>query len=227
MTGAAQTSGCAVIVDVFRAFTCASIMLHYRPAQLRLEQDPRQCLLLKRGQGYLAVGENEGVPLEGFDLGNSPGEIAARGREFFAGRKVVLRTSAGVRGIFAAREHAKSIWAGSYTTAGALARAITRESPRQVQLVAMGWGGRERTPEDEQCARYLHSLLDPDLGYDHAAALEEIMAHESARKFLRGDHEHFPPGDVAWCLQRDLFDFAMKVDSSGGTLRLIRENSAG
>ncbi len=211
-----------VIVDVFRAYTCASIILHYCPAELRLEMDPEQCMLLKRGQGYLAVGEIDGVPVEGFDLGNSPSALAARGREFFEGRKVVLRTSAGVRGVFAAREKAGSIWAGSFTTAGALAGVIAREAPAEVNIVAMGWSGREQTPEDENLALCLHSLLDPQVVYDHGAALKEILSHESARKFLRADREHFPAEDVVWCLQRDLFNFAMKVDNAAGILRLIK-----
>ncbi len=225
LAGATGADGCTVVIDVFRAYTCASIMLSFSPAELRLEEDPAQCLRLKGNQDYLAVGEIDGVPVEGFDLGNSPSAIAARGREFFEGRKVVLRTSAGVRGVFAAREKADSIWAGSYTTAGALARVLRREAPEKVHLVAMGWSGQGKTPEDEQCALCLHSLLDRSVAYNHAAALGEIMGHEAARKFLRGDKEHFPAEDVSWCLQRDLFDFAMKVDDSAGALRILRINS--
>ena len=91
----------------------------------------------------------------------------------------------------------------------------------------MGWSGQISTPEDENCAHCLHSLLDPAVNYDHVAALAEIMRHESALKFLRGDKEHFPPEDVSWCLQRDLFDFAMKVDDAEGSLRILRVDSAG
>ncbi|MBW7995197.1 MAG: 2-phosphosulfolactate phosphatase [Candidatus Glassbacteria bacterium] len=222
LSGAVGARGCVVIVDVFRACTCASIILSFVPAELRLEEDPETCLRLKRDDGFLAVGELEGVTVQGFDMGNSPSRIAGAGKESFADRRVVLRTSAGVRGVFAAREQATGIWAGSYTTVSALAKALTKSSPAEVTIVAMGWSGRGRSPEDEHCAACLYSLLDQSAGYDHAAALQEIMRHESARKFLRGDKDHFPVDDVTWCLQRDLFAFAMKVEDKDGILRLVK-----
>ena len=211
-----------MIVDVFRAFTCASLMLNFGVDELRLEQDVAECLRLQADDSYLAVGEIDGVPVEGFDLGNSPSRIANQGREFFAGRKVVLRTSAGVRGVFAARLHSDQVWAASYTTASALASALKQTVPPEVGIVAMGWGGEGKCPEDEHCALLIHSLLDPEVEYDHSRALVEILADESAQKFLRADRKHFPPEDVAWCLQRDLFGFAMKIDDSEGVLRVVK-----
>lgn len=224
LEGAAGADNCAVIVDVFRAFTCASVLLHYEVAELRLEHDASQCLRLKENEGYLAVGEIDGVTVAGFDLGNSPAGIAAAGPEFFRGRKVALRTSAGVQGVFAARKRCDQVWAGSFTTARTLAKAISRDNPAQMHIVAMGWNGKDRMPEDEHCALYIHSLLDPAVNYDHTQALREILGHESARKFLRADKEHFPPADVTWCLQRDLYDFAMKIDTSAGYLTLVKAN---
>jgi 2-phosphosulfolactate phosphatase len=222
LDGAASARGCAVIVDVFRAYTCAALMLSGRPDELRLEEDVDLCLRLRREKGYMAVGEVNGVKVAGFDLGNTPSGIGEKGRGFFAGRQIVLRTSAGVRGAFAAKENCRSVWAVSYPTVGATARVLRNEDPAEVHIVAMGWGGEGRSPEDERCADCLHSMLEPAQNYDHASALAEILADESARKFLRGDSEHFPPEDVAWCLQRDLFDFAMRVEDSDGVLRLVR-----
>jgi 2-phosphosulfolactate phosphatase len=222
LSGAEAARGCTVIIDVFRAFTCAGVILHLGAEELRLERDAETCLRLKAAQAYLAVGEIDGVTVEGFDLGNSPARIAAAGRDKFAGRGVALRTSAGVAGVFAARNAASRIWAGSFTTARALAQVIRRENPEDVTLVAMGWNGVDRMPEDEHCARYLHSLLDPAVEYDHAAALVEILGHESAQKFFRGDKPHFPPEDITWCLHRDLFDFALRVEDSGGVLRVVK-----
>jgi phosphosulfolactate phosphohydrolase-like enzyme len=222
LSGAAQARGCAVVVDVFRAFTCASVMLDLGVAELRLEEDVDKCLCLQSGEGYTAIGEIKGVTVEGFAMGNSPSRIALRGRDYFAGRKVVLRTSAGVRGVFAARNHCEQVWAGSYTTAGALARILKQAVPQEVSIVAMGWGGEGTSPEDEYCALLIHSLLDPALRYDHSAALLKILADESAQKFLRADKDHFPPEDVPWCLQRDLFSFAMRIDEVDGVLRVVK-----
>ncbi len=211
LSGAADCSNTAVIVDVFRAFTCSSILLHYEVERLILEQNPEKALALKKNSGYLALGEIGGVMVPGFDFGNSPSEIAEAGREFFRGKKIVQRTSAGVRGIFSAVENCRTVYAAAFTTAKALAGLLKKENPSQVHLVAMGHAGEIPTPEDEHCAAYIHSLLDPGSTYDHAGALAQILSHESAQKFLRGDKPHFPPTDVTWCLQRDIFPFAMKI----------------
>ena len=218
--GAAACSGTAVIVDVFRAFTCSSILLHYGVERLVLEQDPGKALELKKNAGFLALGEIDGVMVPGFDFGNSPSEIAGAGKDFFRGKKIVQRTSAGVRGIFSAVENCKSVYAAGFTTAKAVAGLLKKENPPQVHIVAMGHAGEFPTPEDEQCASYIQNLLDPASHYDHTSALAEILSHESAQKFLRGDKGHFPPTDVTWCLQRDVFPFAMKVFTSPEGLEL-------
>ena len=47
-----------------------------------------------------------------------------------------------------------------------------------------------------------------------AAALQRVVDHECTQKFLRGDQAHYPASDPIYCLQRDLFGFAMKIDDS-------------
>jgi len=224
LAGAAECRDTAVIVDVFRAFTCASILLHYEVGRLLLAESPEAALKLKQEKGYLALGEVGGKMVEGFDFGNSPSEITTAGAEFFRRKYVVQRTSAGVRGIFAALEHCDTVYAAGFTTAAALARLIRLEKHPEIHIAAMGQDALSITPEDEQCASYIQHLLDPQISYDHLAALREILSHESARKFLRGDKAHFPAADVTWCLQRDLFPFAMQVHPAedGPELRKVR-----
>lgn len=220
LTGALAARHTAVIIDVFRAYTCSSFLLHFGAGRVVLEEDPGRALELKRKHGWLAIGEVDGITVEGFDLGNSPGDIVAAGKAFFEGKTVVQRTSAGVRGAFAAARRCETVYIGAYTTAASLARIIRAQNPPEVHLVAMGWNADEPVPEDDCCADYLHSLLDPSHTYDHVAALSEILDHESARKFLRGDKPHFPRTDVTWCLQRDIFPWAVRVIRTDAGLEL-------
>ncbi|MBN2289235.1 MAG: 2-phosphosulfolactate phosphatase [Candidatus Glassbacteria bacterium] len=220
LEGAAAARDTAVVIDVFRAFTCSAMLLSYGVERLLVEEDPARVLELKKSRGYLALGEIGGVMVEGFDLGNSPSEIAAAGPEYFRGRTVMQRTSAGVRGIHAAIGSCGRVFAAAYSTARAAAGALRRAGPAQVHLVAMGDSGAEPVPEDEECAAYLHHLLDPCQPYDHLESLQKILGHESARKFLRGDRAHYPPADVAWCLQRDIFPFAMQAVPGGHGVEL-------
>lgn len=219
LPGAQQATGIAVVIDVFRAFTCAACMVHLGATEILLLAEPEPVLELKRVEGCLAVGEVGGRMVPGFDLGNSPAEILAAGREFFAGRVVAQRTSAGVTGAVAAARSADLVILGSYVTAGAIARHIRDQAHPidRVTLVAMGSGGEERTPDDECCADYLEHLL-AGRPYDHTAALRQIIAHECTQKFLRTDQDHFPAADAIYCLQRDLFNFVLLAAPENGRL---------
>ena len=219
LAGAHQAEGIAVVIDVYRAFTSAALMTHLGAEKIVLLAEPEAVLKLKREKGYLAVGEVDGKKVPGFELGNSPSRILAAGRDFFAGRTVAQRTSAGVTGAVAAARRSDAVILGSYVTAAAIARYIGGLSPppEVVSLVAMGDGGKEVTPDDEACADYLEHLLT-DRPYDHTAALRRVVEHECTQKFLRGDQPHFPPTDPLYCLQRDVFDFVLVAAQEDGQL---------
>lgn len=219
LAGAHQAKGVAVVIDVYRAFTSAALMTHLGAEKIILLAEPEAVLKLKREKGYLAVGEVDGKKVPGFDLGNSPSRILAAGRDFFAGRTVAQRTSAGVTGAVAAARRSDAVILGSYVTAAAIARYIGGLSPppEVVSLVAMGADGQEVTPDDEACADYLEHLLT-DRPYDHTAALRRVVEHECTQKFLRGDQPHFPPTDPLYCLQRDVFDFVLVAAQEDGQL---------
>lgn len=227
LAGARQAEGLVVVIDVLRAFTSAAFMSYLGAHKIVLLAEPEAVLQLKRDKGFLAVGEVGGKRVPGFDLGNSPSRILAAGRDLFAGRKVALRTSAGVTGAVTASQmatgpgghSASGLILGSYVTARAIARYIHRllPAPEVVSLVAMGNAGTEVTPDDAACADYLEHLLT-GRAYDHVAALRRIIEHECTQKFLRADQAHFPPADPVYCLQRDLFDFVLAAKLEDGHL---------
>jgi len=219
LAGAREAEGIAVVIDVFRAFTSAAVMMHLGADKIILLVDSDAVLERKAEKGCLAVGEIGGKMVPGFDLGNSPSRILAAGRALFEGRTVAQRTSAGVTGAVAASRRSDVVILGSYVTASAVARYVQELAPppAAVSLVAMGAGGEKLTPEDEACADYIEHLLT-GRPYDHVAALRRIVEHECTQKFLRGDREHFPPGDPIYCLQRDLFDFVAVAALEGENL---------
>lgn len=219
LSGAQEAEGIAVVIDVLRAFSSAAYLMHLGAARIVLMAEPEEVLRFKAETGALAVGEIGGKMVDGFDLGNSPARILAAGRTFFSGKTVAQRTSAGVTGALAAARRADQVVLGSYVTAGATARYLLglSPSPETVSLIAMGNAGREITPDDEGCANYLEHLL-AGTPYDHASVLQEIVGHECAQKFLRGDQAHFPPADPVYCLQRDLFDFVLTARLEEGLL---------
>ena len=225
--GAAEARGTAVVIDVFRAFTCAPLFVHFGVSRLILEADPAEATALRRAHpDWLLAGEVNEVPIEGGDLSNSPSEILQRGDVFFRGKTLVHRTTAGVTGATAALKHADEVLLGGFLTAGSTARHLRERGPATVTLVAMGSRGTEPSPEDEACAAYLEHLLT-GRPYDHLAAMEEILFHPAARKFLRGDKLHLPPEDPVLCLQRDLLDMVLGIEMEEGRVVVRRRDRAG
>lgn len=207
--GARAAEGVAVVIDVFRAFTCEPLMFHCGARRVVLQADPAACLAWRaREPDAVLVGEIDEEPIPGFDLTNSPSLILQRGRALFDGRTVVHRTTSGVTGALTALERCDEVLLGSFAIAGATAGHIRRRAPRVVSLVAMGIRSRASAPEDDACGDCLESLLTEG-SYDHVEAVAAILAHETAQKFLRGDKPWLPREDPVFCLQRDLFGFAL------------------
>ena len=103
LAGAYAAQGIAIVVDVFRAFTCAPLMISLGLKRLILVATPEEALAMKERHGeFILSGEKGGFPIEGFDLGNSPIQILRKGPAFFKGKTVVQRTSSGVQGALAA-----------------------------------------------------------------------------------------------------------------------------
>ena len=220
LSGAKQARGVAVIIDVFRAFSCTPLLFLLGIKSAIFVSSPDQALQLKHQEpDLLLIGEIGGAPIEGFDFGNSPSQILNADPDIFADRTVVQRTSSGVQGALAALKSADEVLLGSYGLARATANYILTCRPGEVSLVAMGWDLKEIAPEDEGCAAYIAHLLGGG-EYNHLQTLREIVFHETTQKFLRGDRSYFPPEDPILCLQRDLYDFGLRVKQTADLVRV-------
>ena len=224
--GAREASGSAVIIDVFRAFSCEPLFFHFGVGKVILEADPQKAILIKKkNPDFILVGESNEVPLENADLGNSPSEIILKGEAWFKGKTVVHRTTAGVTGAAAALEGAEEVILGSFLTAKAVAHYILEKNPDVVTIVAMGERGLREAPEDEACADYLEHLLTGK-SYDAVRSLQRIVFHPSAQKFLMGTQSYLPREDPIFCLQRNLFPFVLMVKRVGDLIEVRKAFSS-
>jgi 2-phosphosulfolactate phosphatase len=220
--GAKEASGVAVIIDVFRAFSCEPLLFHFGARKIILESDPTKATALKRTYPeYLLVGEVNEVPIEGADLGNSPSEIVLKGETYFKDKIVVHRTTAGVTGATAALAKAQEVLLTSFLTARAVAGYIMKKNPLRVTLVAMGERASKPAPEDEACADYLEHLLTGK-AYDPVQTLKNILFQPTAQKFIRGTKAYLPREDPVFCLQRNLFDFVLTVRREKEQLLVVK-----
>ena len=111
LAGAQAARGIAVIIDVFRAFTCTPLMFSLGLKKSILVSQPHEALALKaRNQDYILVGEVGGLPIEGFDLGNSPSQILNQQPSYFSGKTAVQRTSPESRALWLPLRLPMKLW---------------------------------------------------------------------------------------------------------------------
>ena len=123
----------AVVFDVLRATSSmitglASGAEAFIP--VRTVEEARKLKL--NDSDLLLAGERDGLPPEGFDLGNSPEEF-----EQIKGRRVVMTTTNGTVAIQAMKAAAK-VLIGSLLNIDALADYLFRHRPRSLLLVCAG-----------------------------------------------------------------------------------------
>jgi len=170
----ARGSVCYVI-DVLRACTTIAYALHAKSRGIipvdTVEEATRLVATLDRDTTLLC-GERHSVPIDGFDLGNSPSSMA---EEIVADKTLVLTTTNGAR-ILASLAGAKECLAASLVTRRACAqRAIGAEN---VMIVCAGAeGGFSR--EDFFCAGLLAEEIErlcPGIRFDDAARTAQELA---------------------------------------------------
>lgn len=213
LEGAREARGTVVVIDVLRAFTTAAHAFAGGARSLELVATPEEALARKRQQPtLLLVGEVDGRPIAGFDLGNSPEVLD---RHELVGRDLLLRSSSGVQGVLAAAR-ARHVFLGSFVTARATVRAL-RALGDDVALVAMGSPARPEDEEDEACAELLARRLrgEPD-GFDEL--VQRVHSSPAAERALDPACDWITPGDLTRALLVDHFDFALQARRQDGRI---------
>ncbi len=205
--------GVAIVVDVLRAFTTAAYAFAAGAARIVLVGTIQEAFELTRAHPeWLAMGEEGGVPITGFDLGNSP---VYASQAPLRGRAIVQRTSAGTQGVVAAR-HAPVLLCSSMVCASATARvAGALDLPRTYVITGQHQHGDG--DDDLATAQYIEALIAGPT--DPEPYVERIRRSEWALRIddeLEGAHPH----DVDYAVDVDRFDFAMAVSRTDIGLEL-------
>jgi len=207
-----QVTGLAVVIDVLRAFTTAGYLFEAGVSKIILVSDVEEAFALRnRLPGSLILGEMDGIPVEGFDLGNSPSQLSCH---HLQGRVIIQRTTAGTQGVIRA-VHAHPVLTAALTNAGATCRYIQNLSARKVTFIQTGYFPEEGWgDEDVACADLLEARLSGnDVDLDSISA--RVRASRSGRHY-DGTRLAFPPSDLEYALQYDRFSFAMLVTQKDG-----------
>ncbi len=215
---AAEATGAVVVVDVLRAFTTAAYAFAAGARRIWLVAAVDEALRVKAERpGTLAMGEDRGRRLPGFDFANSPAEVAAAD---LTGRDLVQRTSAGTRGVVAATGAARR-WCTGLATASATAAAVRASGLGDPCYVITGQRDQHRRGEDDLATARLVERVR--LG-------EPVFADRTARAVEQGPEaavtralgpQHVDPRDIELACRVDAFDFTMEARPVAGLLELV------
>lgn len=212
-----RAAGVVVVIDVLRAFTVAALALAAGASAIRCVRTVDEALTVRDDHPRaLAMGEhNHGRKVPGFDLGNSPTELAGID---VATRLLVHRTSAGTQGLVASAGNADHLFAASFVCAAATARAVLELNPDDVTFVATGVDHRDGD-EDIACAEYIAAMLtgaapDPD------AYLRRVLESDAAKAFRKDDAD-FPEADLHEAVRLDAVGFALRAQVDYGQVTLV------
>ena len=170
------SGGTVVVIDVLRASTTISQALAAGvraviPA-LEVDEARRIAAVLPPGEALLG-GEREGLPIAGFDLGNSPSEFRP---ETVGGRTVVFTTTNGTRAMNRCRAAAR-VLIGAFVNLSAVCETIEKSgatSLAPIHLLCAGTRGRI-TREDVLFAGAVIDRLLAD------GAVDEMAQNDQAR----------------------------------------------
>ena len=192
---------CAVIDQLRATSTLVTALAHGAAAvhAVRSVEDARR---LKRSKPEaLLAGERGGLPLAGFDLGNSPRAFTP---EAVGGREIILTTTNGT-GALAACRGSEIIVAASLLNLSAVAAVLAEGSAPRVLLCA--GTGSDFSLEDAIVAGALAEEIAP--GHPAAAIYRAVRSElpsvlrrtVNGRRLVALGLEE----DIAWSLQRDRF----------------------
>ena len=199
VAGAQQAKGTAVIIDVLRAATVASYLLNQGVTSIIPVATPEEAFEFKQADPtVLLVGEDKGIKIDGFDIGNSPAEI--KQLDLF-GKTAVHRSSAGTQGLVNAT-NAQEIIFGSFVSAKPILEYLRSKNPEEITFVPM------YALEDQLFAEYMQDQLLGKNDITLSDIKSKLMQHEwLLSSFLNPENVHFPEEDFHLCLELDVFDF--------------------
>lgn len=175
-----------VVIDVVRATTTIIEALANGARAIYPTVSTEEAVRLGSSMGRedtLLCGERKGHKIEGFDLGNSPGEFTG---DVVGGKKLIMTTTNGTRALNAGQE-GRRLLPCAFTNLTAVARAVARDD--HVVIICAGQDDRFSL-DDALCAGHLVQRLigeiedEPDLN-DAARAVRALAsARKPTRKFL-------------------------------------------
>jgi 2-phosphosulfolactate phosphatase len=206
-----RSSAC-VVIDVIRATSALLVALANGARGVRPVAGIEEAFSLKeKNLAALLAGERGGVPLPGFDLGNSPREMTA---ERVDGRDLIMTTTNGTQALAACRG-GRAVLTACFLNLDAVAARL-RELGAPWMILCAGFEGGFGMDD-----AIVAGALAEALGCDHALISLYRAARPDLARTLRGCHagqELVKAGladDVPFCAELNRFALVPTLDAEG------------
>lgn len=208
-----------IVIDVIRAFTVAQIAFARGAREIFLVNTVDEAFALKRAHpGYVLAGEIAGLPIDGFDLDNSPQRMSTAE---VAGKTLVQKTSNGVKATLLALNTDVLLVTGFSNAKNAATHARRLAAGRSdfsINIIASHPSG----DDDLACAEYMRDILLGTNTVSAAAASKRIFNSPAAQKFFAPDKPAaLDARDVDHCVREAACDFVMEVEKQATPPRVV------
>ena len=209
-----------IVIDVIRAFTVSHIAFLKEVREIFLVNTIEEAFILRKGNpSYLLAGEVGGLPIENFDLDNSPHTFI---NAAIANKSLVQKTSNGVKATLRAL-NAQTILVTGLSNARRTAlyakNLSATKNPFAINIIASHAGD----DDDLACAEYIRDIL-LELNQLNIDSIRARIRHSRpAQKFFDTANIDFNPKDIDYCLQEIECNFVMVVDKRLVLPRIVKQ----
>ena len=203
-----------VVIDVFRAFTVAHFAFLQGVKEIILTGTVSDAFELKqKNPEYLLAGEVKGLPIEGFDLDNSPLSLF---NQDLTNKILIQKTTNGVKAALHSLD-ADWVFVTGFSNARETAEYIRRiiegaGRDLQINIIASHPTG----DEDLACAEYMAGIIEARSLPSKKETIERILKSPIAEKFFDESNPAFDRRDLDYCTKELNSGFLMKVESDNG-----------
>jgi 2-phosphosulfolactate phosphatase len=193
----------AIMVDVLRASTTMTVAMENFGRIMPVKSIEEAEKLAVKYDAVLA-GERRGAAIKGFDVGNSPVEIAN-----FNGDVLVITTSNGTRILEGMKA---KVLVGSFVNAKAVAKKAMDMADNHIEIVMAGVEGRFAIEDFLGAGEIIGNLIDCNLdenalaaymsSCNHTMVTNAILNSKSARRLT----ELGLSNDIDFCIKRNIYD---------------------
>jgi 2-phosphosulfolactate phosphatase len=199
-----------VVTDIFRATSCMVTGFAYGVGSIIPVATIDECKQYQN-HGYVAAAERNAQKVDGFDLDNSPFSYMD---ERLIGTKIAMTTTNGTLSITKAKSAAVKVLVGAFLNLTAIVNYL-KSQQYDVLVLCAGWKGKVNLEDTLFAGAVVEGLKEDFFVAEDSAILAMRMYQQAQNDMLSylssSSHVRRLQGlgiqkDIAYCLQKDLYD---------------------